>query len=185
MSLDTAERIHRREALNLMEGRGAILDAARDVSALARAAGVSAPVIGGLAVVLHGHWRSTRDIDLFAISPIEEVAKALAAGGFQHDPAAREFLRGDGIPIHLVTADQTGMATCEIVEIEGVLAASLPALIEMKLRSGASNLLRAQDLADVIGLVRRHRLGGDFARHLDRAIRPEFRKITRALRRES
>ena len=60
----------------------------------------------------------------------------------------------------------------------------LPELIEMKLRSGTTNLLRAQDLADVIGLIRVHGLSGEFARTLDKALRPAFRKIARAIARE-
>lgn len=54
----------------------------------------------------------------------------------------------------------------------------------MKLRSGTTNLLRAQDLADVIGLARHHRLTGEFAARLDKSLRPAFRKIARALRDE-
>jgi hypothetical protein len=58
-------------------------------------------------------------------------------------------------------------------------------LINMKLRSGATNLLRAQDLADVIGLIRHHQLSSGFARHLDKALRPAFRKLVRLIQREN
>jgi hypothetical protein len=54
----------------------------------------------------------------------------------------------------------------------------------MKLRSGSTNLLRAQDLADVIGLIRHHRLTNGFARQLDKALRPIFRKLVRLIQRE-
>jgi hypothetical protein len=54
----------------------------------------------------------------------------------------------------------------------------------MKLRSGTANLLRAQDLADVIGLIRCRKLTGEFARHLGRSLRPTFRKLARAIERE-
>ena len=174
---------HRNEALSLMDGRGAILDAAREVSAWLRDAGVSAPVIGGIAVVLHGHWRSTRDIDLLAGSPLDAIADVLQAHGFRLDPERREFVR-DGIPVHLVAPQQAGTTVGDTVEIEGVVTVPLPVLIEMKLRSGSANLLRAQDLADVIGLIRRHRLTGDFARNLDKPLRPTFRKLARAIERE-
>ena len=173
----------RNEALSLMEGRGSILDTAREVTALLRASGVSAAVIGGIAVVLHGHWRSTRDIDLLAGSPLEAIAGVLEAHGFRHDPARREFVR-DGIPVHLVSPEQAGALVGDMVEIEGIVTVSLPDLIAMKLRSGSANLLRAQDLADVIGLIRRCRLTGEFARNLDRALRPTFRKLARAIERE-
>jgi hypothetical protein len=57
-------------------------------------------------------------------------------------------------------------------------------LIGIKLRSGATNLLRAQDLADVIGLIRHHRLTAEFARHLDKSLRPTFRKLVRTIHRQ-
>src|SRR5262245_7275880 len=137
------ETSHRDEALHLMDGRGAILDAAREISSWIRDAGVSAAVIGGLAVVLHGHWRATQDIDLLAVSPLESVAEVLQAHGFRHDPDRREFVR-EGIPVYLVTTEQAGAPVRDTVEIEGVVTVALPDLIEMKLRSGTANLLRAQ-----------------------------------------
>jgi hypothetical protein len=173
----------RDEALNLMDGKGTILDSARAISAWLRAAGVAAPVIGGVAVVLHGHWRSTRDIDILAVSPLDDVAAVLLAHGCTHDPVRREFVR-EGIPVHLVAPEQAGTSVPNTVEIEGVVSVALPDLIEMKLRSGTAHLLRAQDLADVIGLIRCHRLTGEFARHLDRSLRPAFRKLARAIEQE-
>jgi hypothetical protein len=173
----------RDEALSMMDKRGAILDTAREVSAWLRDSDVKAPVIGGVAVVLHGHWRATRDIDVLAISPLEELADVLQSHGFLLDAARREFIRA-GIPIHIVTPEQTGSPIRDLVEIDGVVTVSLPDLITMKLRSGTKNLLRAQDLADVIGLIRCHQLRGDFARQLDRPLRPTFRKLARAIEQE-
>jgi hypothetical protein len=183
MTLLLDETRLRDEALSLMDGRGAILDTARELSSLLRGAGVSAAVIDGVAVVLHGHWRSTRDIDLLAVSHLDSVAGLLQAHGFRHDPARREFVR-DGIPVLLVTTEQVGTPARGMVEIQGVVTVALPDLIEMKLRSGTANLLWAQDLADVIGLIRRHRLTGEYARYLDRTLRPAFRKLARAIERE-
>ena len=51
----------------------------------------------------------------------------------------------------------------------------------MKLHSGLSNMLRAQDMADVIGLIRSHHLGSEFAAKLDKPVRSEFRKLARAV----
>jgi hypothetical protein len=184
-AMATTERtlIHRDEALNLMEGRGAILDTARQVSAMLGEAGLSAAVIGGIAVVLHGHWRATRDIDLLVASPLEEVGKVLDSHGFRLDSTRREFVR-DAIPVHLVLPEQTGTSVLRTIEIEGIVTVPLEDLICMKLRSGTRNLLRAQDLADVIGLIRHHKLTGEFARLLENSLRPAFRKLVRKIERE-
>ena len=60
---------------------------------------------------------------------------------------------------------------------------TLADLIGMKLRSGSTNLLRAQDLADVIGLMRHHRLTSSFAPSRQR-LRPAFRKLARMIQQE-
>ena len=166
-----------------MEGRGAILDTARELSNLIRGSDVCAAVIGGVAVVLHGHWRSTKDIDLLVGTNPSALAKLLQSHGFLHDPTRREFVR-EGIPVHLVLPEQAGTTLRKIIEIEGVLTVELQELIAMKLRSGTTNMLRAQDLADVIGLIRCHGLTGEYTRHLDKALRSPFRKIVRAIERE-
>jgi len=180
MVLPTQRSRHRDEALALMDGGGAILDTARDISILIRGSTVSATVIGGVAVVLHGHWRSTKDIDILVDSELTEFSNLLQNHGFVHDPNRREFVR-DEIPVHLVLPLQTGTTVKNIVEIEEILTVDLPTLIEMKLRSGTTNFLRAQDLADVIGLIRCRKLTGEFARNLDRSLRPAFQKIVRAI----
>jgi hypothetical protein len=87
--------------------------------------------------------------------------------------------------VHLVKLEQLKQAPCKLVEIEGITKVSLVDLIEMKLRSGSSNLLRAQDLADAIGLIRRHRLTAEFARHLEDSLRSTYRKLVKELELEA
>jgi len=172
----------RDEALLLLDGRGAILETARDVSRIFAEAGISAAVIGGVGVVLHGHVRTTDDVDIL-VQSAESAAQLLTANGFVLDPERREFVR-DGVPVHLVLPDQAGTGPGATIELDGITTVSLPVLINMKLRTGSRNLLRAQDLADVIGLIRGHGLTGEFARHLDPGLRPEFRKLARAIAKE-
>ncbi len=170
----------RREALALLDRSGAILDTAREVSRVARAAGIDASVIGGVAVVLHGHVRTTMDVDVLVTGATDSFASALRANGFEFDAKQREFSLG-GIPVHPVTLRQVEKPARRSVEIDGVRTVSLADLVAMKLRSGSKNLLRAQDLADVIGLMRAQRLRSSFARNLDADLRPAFRELARAL----
>ncbi|MBI1998488.1 MAG: nucleotidyltransferase [Deltaproteobacteria bacterium] len=173
----------RDEALLILDKRGAILDLAREVSRLMRNAGIPGVVIGGVAVVLHGHLRTTKDVDIFVSPPLKPLADLLTNNGYAFDRAERAFIK-HGVPVHLVSPEQVGSAPKESVEIDGVTTVALPDLIAMKLRSGSANLLRAQDLADVIGLMRHHRLTGDFARRLDKNLRTPFRKLVRLIQRE-
>jgi hypothetical protein len=70
----------REEALLILRGRGAILDTAREVSAVLRAQGIEGGVIGGVAVVLHGHVPTTVDVDVHT-PQVERLAAALGRGG--------------------------------------------------------------------------------------------------------
>jgi hypothetical protein len=174
----------RDEALLMLDKRGALLDIAREVSHLMRTAGIPGVVIGGVAVVLHGYVRTTNDIDIFLQPPLEPMADLLTANGYTFDRQRREFIK-HSVPVQLVLPEQIGALSAAAVDIEGVMTVTLADLINMKLRSGSTNPLRAQDLADVIGLIRQHQLPSGFARHLDKALRPAFRKLVRLIHQES
>ena len=92
----------RNAALALLDKQGSILDVARELSQLMRQSGIPGVIIGGIAVVLHGHVRTTRDIDVFVAQSLQPLAELLVANGFAVDAEKKEFVR-DGVPIHLVT----------------------------------------------------------------------------------
>ena len=165
----------RDEALQVLNGGGAILDTAREVSRLMSEAGIDAAIIGGVAVVLHGHVRTTVDVNVLISGSIDAVIDVLKAAGFAKA----------GLPVHLVTIEQLKRPPGAFVEIEGIRTVDLASLIEVKLRSGTSDPLRAQDIADVIGLIRHHNLTATFARAIDKRLRPEFRKLVKAVHRGS
>lgn len=167
----------------MLEGRGAVLETARDVTRVLREAGIDGAIIGGVAVVLHGHVRTTVDVDVFVAEPTGSLAHALANAGYTFDAHTREFKKA-AVPVPIVTLQQTKTAPKEYAEIDGVRTVALPDLISMKLASGLSDPLRAQDLADVIGLIRSCRLDGSFAAKLTRGLRADFRKLARGVGRD-
>jgi hypothetical protein len=173
-------RVNRDEALQILEHRGAILDIAREISSLMRSAGIDGAVIGGVAVVLHGYIRSTADVNLFVPDSPERITETLKSAGFTFDSPRMEFSKS-GVPVHLVLIDQVKHAPSDRIELDGITTVGLASLIELKLRSGSSNPLRAQDLADAIGLMRHHHLGGEFAARLGPDIRSEFKKLVDAI----
>ena len=80
----------------------------------------------------------------------------------------------------MVTREQVARPPRRRVEIDGIITVSLADLIEMKLESGSKNILRAQDMANVIGLIRQNGLGGEF----DKSMRPIYRKLVKAIKQE-
>lgn len=168
----------------MLEGKGAILEVARRVSRVLDESKARGAVIGGVAVVLHGHVRTTADVDVYIAGSLDDFSAKLRSAGFTFSPERREFLSA-GVPVHLVSSKETRIKPGEPVHIDDVRTVSLPDLINLKLTSGLRNLTRAQDIADVIGLIRANRLTSQFAGKLNKALRSEFRKLAKAVQKES
>lgn len=171
----------RNEAMLMLEKRGAVLETARAVSRILRDNKVPGAVIGGVAVVLHGHVRTTRDVDVLIQQPLDSMRPLLEAHSFEFHPANREFTL-EGVPVYLVPQSMVTPQPTEFVEIEQITTLRLPDLISIKLHSGSKNIARAQDIADVVGLIRQHNLAAAFASQIDPPMRNEFRKLVKAVR---
>ncbi len=171
----------RDEALLMLDKRGAVMETARAVSRVLRAHKIRGAVIGGVAVVLHGHVRTTKDVDVLVQQPLERFRQILESEGFEFNASEREFMH-EGVPVHLVPGDMAVPAPREMVELEGVLTISLVDLINLKLTSGMKNLARAQNIADVVGLIRERALTSALAAKLDQSVRGEFKKLVKAVR---
>lgn len=161
-------------ALEIFEDSSRLLAAAERLTA----AGLG-PVVGGIAVFLHGYRRTTEDVDLYCDDTVA-ATQALETLGARWDAERREHIL-DGVPVHLVTKAQTGSAPRESVDIKGVRVISLPDLIAFKLRAGLSSVARAKDLADVVELIRAALLETTFAARLPKELRHEFRKLVDAV----
>jgi len=173
----------RDEALMMLDGKGAILGVARRITQILQREKLDGAVVGGVAVVLHGHIRTTADVDVYVSQDAQRLADNLRSEGFAFDPSRREFRYGD-VPVHLVTPEQAPTAPARFEEIDKIRTVSLADLMNMKLYSGTRSLTRAQDLADIVGLIRAHQLGNEFARHILKPLRSEFRKLVKAVKRE-
>jgi hypothetical protein len=176
-------RLSDSEALRILIDRDApVLATARDVSRLLREQAIDGAVIGGVAVFLHGHRRLTVDVDVL-VSDTSRAAAALLDAGFVFDASQREFRR-DAAVVHLVPQSDSGLDRISVEEIDGVRSLPLHDLVAMKLRTGLAKVTRAQDLADVIALIRVRELGSEYARQLPRDLQSEFRRLVKAVESE-
>jgi hypothetical protein len=175
-----ADRL-RAEALLILDGRGAILDVAREVSEILRSERLEGAIIGGVAVVLHGHVRTTLDVDVYT-PRADRLAEVLEAHGFTFEKEQRQFVKS-GVPVHMVTLEQLELPPQSREEREGILTVSLADLINIKLRTGTTDPRRAQDLADVIGLITSNQLGAEFTPQVRQELRAEFRSLVHAVER--
>jgi hypothetical protein len=141
---------------------------------------VDAPVLGGIAVHLHGGGRSTVDLDYYT-KDRTVTASQLEAAGAKWVKAGREHVL-DGVPIHTITPEDAGVVIEKASIIEGIRVVTLKDLVAIKLLSGLKNRGRSKDLADVEELIRVVPLDKRFAARLPKEIRAEFKAMVEDVR---
>lgn len=141
---------------------------------------IDAPVLGGIAVILHGYLRTTIDLDLY--TPDRALTdEQLRAAGARWDVAQREHVYDD-VRIHTVTPADAGHTVGRVSVIDGVRVVSLKDLIAIKLRTGLRHVHRAKDIVDVMELIKRVPLDKTFAGKLAKDLRPEFKRLVQTVR---
>jgi hypothetical protein len=141
---------------------------------------VRAPVLGGIAVYLHGYPRATTDLGLYT-DDRRVTAAELESAGARWDTARREHILDD-VPIHTVTPQDARHVVEKMSVIDGVRVVSLRDLIVIKMLCGLNNLNRSKDVADVVELVRRVPLDKRFAGKLPPKLRAAFKGLVDAVR---
>lgn len=141
---------------------------------------VDAPVLGGIAVILHGHPRTTTDLDLYTLDRKLTDCQLRAAGARWH-PSRQEHVLDD-VRIHTVTRADAGHVVGKTLVIGGVRVVSLPDLVAINLICGLRHLSLMKLLGDVQELILRVPLDKHFARKLPPAVRTEFKTMVDAVR---
>jgi hypothetical protein len=144
------------------------------------AATVDAPVLGGIAVHLHGGMRTTEDLDFYT-SDRRLTADQLEASGARWDSTRREHVL-DGVRIHTVTPDDARHVVERVSVIDGVRVVSLKDLIAIKLICGLNNRGRGKDIAHVEDLIAAVPLDKRFAGKLPKGVRSEFKVLVDGVR---
>lgn len=135
-----------------------------------------APVVGGVAVALHGWPRFTGDIDIYSSDFWGTHLKLLAAG-ITWDAARREHVI-DGVAVHMVGDDSLGGPPKRISTISGgVKVIGLADLIRGKLTVGLKAKKRAKVIVDVLDLIRIIPLKKDFVVKLPKQFRSPFKQL--------
>lgn len=152
-------------------GTEVMVELARRVSSVAKA-----PVVGGIAAMLHGCGRTTRDIDIYT-DDFWRTHEQLEAAGFLWNSERREHVSPEGVPVHMVGPEELGGVPKRQSTIQGVKVISLADLVRAKLVSGLESPRRAKDIADVLELIRVIPLKKDFAAKLPTKLRGPFKQL--------
>lgn len=133
------------------------------------------PVVGGIAVALHGWPRFTGDIDIYS-DDFWETHQKLEAAGMMWNAKNREHYV-DGVAIHMIAEDSLGGPPKRLSTIQGVRVIGLADLIRGKLTVGLNVVKRRKDILDVLELIRIIPLKKDFAAKLPTALRSPFKQL--------
>ncbi|HJW82815.1 MAG TPA: hypothetical protein VJ754_00795 [Anaerolineae bacterium] len=181
-----------READDLFARKGNVFESLRRLARRLEEEGIPYALIGGLALILHGYERFTRDVDIVltrdGLAAFRE--KCIGRGYVPAFPGAQKTFRdtannvrieiittgeypGDGKPKPVAFPDPEQSS----VERDGIRILQLEKLIELKLASGLSAAHRLRDLADVQDLIAALGLPLELADQLDASVRDEYRRL--------
>jgi hypothetical protein len=133
-----------------------------------------------LPCILHGHPRTTTDLDLYTPDRVL-TDEQLRAAGARWDTARREHVYND-VRIHTVTPDDAGHVVQRVSVIDGIRVVSLKDLIVIKLRTGLRHVHRGKDVVDVMELISRVPLDKSFCTKLPKDLRTDFKRLVDAAR---
>ena len=160
----------------------------RKIAAKLDELGIAYAVAGGMALSAHHFVRATVDVDILVDAEgLKAIHENLDGLGYVRPFAGSKNLKdvetgvrieflvqgqfpGDGKPkpVAFPSPREAGQV------INGIRYLRLPALIELKLASGMTNLGRLKDLADVQELIRALDLPREFAQQLNPFVRDKF-----------
>ena len=158
--------------------------------------GVPYAVAGGMSLDAHGFRRLTVDVDILVTREgLKTIHEELEGLGYVPPFAGSKNLRDTehGVRIEfLIAGEFPGTANPNQSRSRtqhesawrstefGIL--SLPALVELKLASGMTNLGRLKDLADVQELIKALALPAEFADQLNPYVRDKYRELWQGIR---
>jgi hypothetical protein len=180
-----------READRYFMGRGSVREAALAITRSLTEQGIDHAVAGAIACAAHGHERMTTDVVLLITREgLRRFKEAwLGRGHVEITPglkAVRDTRRDVKIDF-LLTGDYPGDGKPKPVAFPEPATVSedagpyriltLPALLELKIASGASAPHRMRDLDDAMRLIRASSLAREYADRLDPSVRAKYLEL--------
>jgi hypothetical protein len=166
-----------------------IHDAARRIARTLTEMNIPFAIAGALAANVHGHVRTTEDVDIL-LTPegLSEFKQQYLGRGwvekFVGSRGIRDAIHGVNIDV-LLAGDFPGDGLPKPVAFpkpdavsepdeEGMPVLKLPILLELKLASGMTAPHRPRDLDDVIQLIRANKLPRDYGKQLNPYVQAKF-----------
>ncbi|MFC1759372.1 hypothetical protein ACFL2H_11505 [Planctomycetota bacterium] len=166
--------------------------AARRVSDALQEMKIPFAIVGALATNVHGHVRTTQDVNILTSAEgLAQFKQAHIGRGwvnkFEGSRGMRDTVNDINIDV-LLTGDFPGdgkskpvsfpdAATVAEINADGIPVISLNALLELKIASGMTTIHRPRDLDDVIQLIRVNKLPIDHGESLNLYVQAKFAEL--------
>jgi len=173
-------------------GKSPVHDAMRHLATTLDGMSIPYAVAGALAANVHGHVRTTDDVDILIRQEGLEAFKRAwlgrgwtevfpgsrgvrdAAHGVKIDMIITGQFPGDGRPKPVAFPDP---AACSERRADGIPVVTLPTLLELKIASGMTAPHRPRDLDDVIQLIRKNALPASFGVRLHPYVQDKWTEL--------
>lgn len=180
------------EAERFFMGRAKVQRAAHDLANALDEMQIPYAIAGALAVNMHGHPRTTADVDVLLTKDDLDAFKRrwLGCGWVERFPGSknmRDVRNGVNVDVLLAGAYPgdgrpkpvrfPNPARIRHVEVDDLRTVDLPTLINLKLASGMTAPDRPRDFDDVIQLIRVNALDPLFARRLNPWVRAKYEEL--------
>ena len=149
------------------------LHALPDIVGTLRAHSIPYAIIGGAALVAHGCFSCTGELELLVLPEHDTEARTALRRFAQIKLRVAGDFPGDRKPKPITYPDPRDTA----VEIDGMNFIELPRLLELKLVVGLTNPARLGDLADVLDAIRKRSLPRELAHDLHAWVRPKYLEL--------
>lgn len=142
--------------------------------------GTNYAVVGGMALYLHGFRRYTENINILVTGEgLPEVHKALLGSGYRLSQVNSKNIHDteNGVYIKFMVSDEVPDPQRMSAKQDGVWLLNLAPLLNLKLVSGLTGIVRLKDLADVQQMIKLLHLPQDFAEQLCSRVRDTYDEL--------
>ena len=144
------------------------------------ALGTNYAVVGGMALYLHGFRRYTENVNILVTRDgLPDVHRALLGNGYRLSRVSSKNIHDteNGVYIKFMVSDDFPDPHSAAVKQDGVWLLNLAPLLELKLLSGMTGIIRLKDLADVEEVIKMLHLPQNFKDQLSPRVQEKYNEL--------
>ncbi len=161
-------------------GEGEVHKALKRIAARLNELGVNYAVVGGMGLFLHGFRRYTENINILVTHEgLPRVHQALLGSGYRLSRVNSKNIHDteNGVYIKFTVSYDFPDPQSVAVRQDDVWLLNLAPLLELKLLSGMTGIVRLKDLADVVEVIKMLHLPQNFKEQLSPRVQEKYDEL--------